>query len=231
MTTSAEALASRLALRDPDLLRAVLEASGVSWLDVDGAPELAQRLVKALWWRTHSPAGQLARPDSLEGLVDRYAAKLEVHLPAGDVWTRLQALARAVVPGENQPLRLDALDASVRERLKRPVWGRLAGATGSGGAIGAGWLARRVLAGMGGPIWALLARLPYVGPAVVAVRSGAGTVLSLSGPVGIALALWTLNSLLGPRDDRGLPLLVGAALVLRDLPATVPEGGGSAPVS
>lgn len=223
MTVSQTELRDRLSERDPDLLRAVLEASDVSWRDDDTAAELAARLVKALWWRTHSPAGQAVFPDDLDQLVARYAKRLDVVLPEGDAFARLQALSVAALPQHDAPLQLSELDPAVKRRLRRPVWGRLAGATGSGGAVGAGWLARRVLQGTIGPVWALLAKLPYVGPVVVAVRTGAGTILSLSGPIGIGLALLTLNSALGPRYDRALPLLVGAGLVLRDLPATVPE--------
>ena len=221
MTVSSIDLRARLAERDPDLLRAVLEASDVSWRDEDDTDALAGRLVSALWWRTHSPAGQAVMPDSLDDLVDRYARKLSVALPAGDAYARLQVLSGHALPSPAEPLRFDALDPGVQRKLRRPVWGRLAGASGSGGALGAGWIARKVLTGTVGPVWALLARLPYVGPAVVAVRSSAGTVLSLSGPVGIGLALLTLNSMLGARYDRGWPLLVGAGLVLRDVPATV----------
>jgi hypothetical protein len=219
MPVSSSALRTRLASRDPDLLRAVLEASDVSWRDDDDTDELARRLVSALWWRTHSPAGQALLPDTLDDLVERYGQKLGVRLPQGEVYARLQALTAQALPASDAPLEVRDLDEAVQKKLRRPVWGRLAGASGSGGAFGAGWVARKVLAGTIGPVWAVLARLPYVGPAVIAVRSSAGTVLSLSGPVGIGLALLTLNSLLGPRYDRGLPLLIGAGLVLRDLPA------------
>lgn len=221
MTVSSTELRDRLAERDPDLLLAVLEASDVSWRDDDEPADLAKRLVSALWWRTHSPAGQALMPDSLDALLDRYARKLSVTLPSGDAYARLQALTAHALPAPNEPLRLDDLEPSVQRKLQRPVWGRLAGASGSGGALGAGWLARKVLTGTVGPVWALLSRLPYVGPAVVAIRSSAGTIFTLSGPVGIGLALLTLNSLLGARYDKGLPLLIGAGLVLRDLPATV----------
>ncbi len=221
MTVPSSELQERLASRDPNLIRAVLEASDVSWRDDDDANELARRLVAALWWRTHSPAGQALLPDSLDDLVDRYGQKLGVPLPTGDAYARLQALASQALPAVHAPLALEALDEEIKQKLRRPVWGRLAGASGSGGAFGAGWVARKVLGGMVSPLWSVLARLPYVGPAVIAVRSGAGTVLSLSGPVGIGLALLTLNSLLGPRYDRGLPLLVGAGLILRDLPVPV----------
>ena len=219
MTVSQMELRARLEDRDPDLLRAVLEASDVSWREQDDAPELARRLVDALWWRTHTPAGKAIMADSLDKIVDRYGKRLELDLAAGDVWGRLQELTTATVPSSDDPLRLDSLDDETRARLKRPIWGRLASATGSGSAMGAGWLARRVLQGMAAPIWAVLAKLPYVGPAVIAVRSGAGTILAVSGPLGIGLALLTLNSALGARYDRALPLLVGAGLVLRDLPA------------
>jgi len=219
MTVSQLELRARLADRDPDMLRAVLEASDVSWSEEDDADELARRLVDALWWRTHSPAGKVVMADSLDKMVDRYGGRLELDLPAGDAWSRLQALTTATVPSGDDPLRLDSLDDDTRARLRRPIWGRLAGATGTGGVAGAGWLARRLLQGMAAPIWAVLAQLPYVGPAVIAVRASAGTILAVSGPLGVGLALLTLNSAFGPRYDRAMPLLVGAGLILRDLPA------------
>ncbi len=209
----------RLSTRDPQLLRAVLEASEVSWSETDDTERLAKRLTDALWWRSHTPAGQVLMADSLDALVDRTARQLDVSLPSGDVWARLSALTAALLPPEGQPLVLEDIDPNIRARLRRPVWGRLAGATGAGGAFGARFLAARVLQWTVGPLWMVLARLPWVGPAVVAVRTGAGTVLGVAGPIGIGLALLTLNSALGPRYDRALPLLVGAGLVLRELPA------------
>lgn len=218
MAVSSPELRARLAERDPALLRAVLEASNVSWSDADDGDALARRLVDALWWRTHSPAGQALRPDSLDQLVSLHAERLDVVLPVGDAYTRLQALTQAVLPS-GQVVDAGQVPDDVARRLRRPVWGRLAGASAAGTAFGARWLAGRVAAGMVGPIWAVLAQLPWVGPAVIAVRTGAGAVLSLSGPIGVGLALLTLNSALGPRYDKALPLLLGAGLVLRDLPA------------
>ena len=83
---TADALRDRLASRDPALLQAVLEASGVRWSPDDQGPALADRLVRALWWRTHSPLGQAVAPAALDGLLDEVGGRLQLDLGPGDAW-------------------------------------------------------------------------------------------------------------------------------------------------
>lgn len=218
----AAALRAALSERDPALLSAVLDSGDVANDGADeGAAELADKLVSALWWRTHSPAGQVVAQDSLGQLVDRVSKRLGVDAGEGDDLARLAALTDALVP-DNRPLALGELSPDTRKRLKRAAWGQVFGWGGVGGAVGSRLAAVRLLALMKGPVWDLLRFLPKVGPALVTLKGATGTVAAVSGPVGVVLALATLNHALGPRYDRALPLLVGAGLVLRNPLTVVP---------
>lgn len=213
----ATAVHAALSQRDARMLSAVLTAAEVAH---DGASEpateLADKLVRALWWRSHSPVGQLVVPDDLGAMVDRTAARLSVGLPEDeDAWARLAALTDALVPS-NQPLDLDALPEDDRKRLRRGIAGQVAGWTGVGAAAGGRWASIRLMGLLQGPLWDLLVLLPRVGPGLVKVKGAAGVVASVSGPLGVGIALATLNHALGPRHDRALPLLVGAGLVMRN---------------
>jgi hypothetical protein len=214
-----------LSERDPRLLAAVLDSSDVAHDgDSEGAPELADKLVSALWWRTHSPVGQLLAQDDLGQLVDRVAAKLGVDVGEGDDWARLAALTDAMVP-DRQPLDIDDLPDDAKDRLRRAAWGQVVGWTGVGASVASRLAATRLLGLMAGPVWNLLRWVPKLGPALVSFEGAAGVVSVASGPVGVVLALATLNHALGPRHDRALPLLVGAGLVMRNPLAVVPGGG------
>jgi len=211
--------------RDPRLLAAVLDSADVAHDgDTEGAPELADKLVSALWWRTHSPVGQLVAQDDLGQLVDRVARKLGVDVGAGDAWARLAALTDAMVP-DRQPLDIDDLPDDAKDRLRRAAWGQVVGWTGVGASLASRLAATRLLGLMAGPVWNLLRLVPKVGPALISFKGAAGVVSVASGPVGVVLALATLNHALGPRHDRALPLLVGAGLVMRNPLVVVPSGG------
>lgn len=57
--------------------------------------------------------------------------------------------------------------------------------------------------------------MPRLGPVFLGLRKGATVVARVSGPVGIALALLSLNQSFGARDDDALPLLLGVGLLVR----------------
>lgn len=215
MSVTRAELQQALSAKEAPALRAVLDAAEVRYAEVDTAERLAERLAKALWWRTHSPAGQVLLPDDLDDLVDRAARRLRLELPEGDTWERLEALTAELLP-RGRPVSLDDLDPAVRKRLARTVWLQLLGTTAAGGAVGSRFLAMRVLGWTAGPVWDLIRFLPKIGPALVGLRTGAGTVAAVSGPVGIALAVASLNSVLGPRYDEALPLLLGVGLLCRN---------------
>ncbi len=217
-----ELLQARLGERDAGLLAAVLDAADVAHDGPDeGAEALARKLVAALWWRSHSPVGQVLSPDSLGDLVGRSGKKLGIDLGAGDPWEQLAVLTDALVPS-NRPIDLDALPESSRKRLRRGAWRELLGLSGVGSALGSRWASLRLLGLMQGPLWRLLALVPRVGPTLLKVKGATGAVAALSGPFAVLVGLATLNSALGPRYDAALPLLVGAGLVLRNPLATVP---------
>ena len=133
----------------------------------------------------------------------------------GDTWLRLASLTDALVPGD-RPVSLDALDPETVRRLRRSAWGQVLGWTGVGASAASRWAAVRTLGLLQGPIFQMLRLLPTVGPVLVKAKGAAGAVAAVSGPVGIALALASLNASLGARYDRALPLLVGVGLVLRN---------------
>lgn len=238
-----EELTERLRGCDPALLLAVLEGAGVDTMRVRDAPAhaaagvAAERLVAALWWRAHSPAGQLLAAADLDELVTTAAQGAGVDLPAGDAWQRLAAVTDKLLPSD-VPLTLDGLDPDLRARLARGQWLPFLG-VGAAGTAAASHVAARLVAGLlATPLFRLLPVIPRIGPIVVALRGAAATVSMISGPLGVVLALWSLNRTLGPTWDTALPLLLGVGLVLRPSAAPVEgmvdaqeisDGAGSAP--
>ena len=208
-------LEALLADKDPELLSAVLTAADVAHDGAgEGAGKLADRLVSTLWWRSHSPARQAVAPRSLDAIVDRAGRKLGVSLGDGDVWSRLDRLTTRLLD-RAEPVRIDDLPPEVRSKLERTVWAKVLGTSAAGSAAAARVASLKLLELASGPTWRLLTMLPKLGPALIAVRGGAGTVAAASGPVGVVLALVTLNSVFGPTDDTALPLLLGVGLACR----------------
>lgn len=214
-TVSRADLEDILAAKDPEVLSAVLTAADVAHDGPEeGSAQLAGRLVGALWWRSHSPARQVVAPQSLDGLVDRAGGRLKVELGEGDVWARLDRLTTHLLD-RAEPIRVDELPPEVRKKLERTVWTKVLGTSAAGSAAAARIASMKLLQLASGPTWRLITMLPKVGPALVAVRAGAGTVAAAAGPVGVVLALVTLNSVFGPTDDTALPLLLGVGLACR----------------
>lgn len=214
------AVAARLAQAPAAELAAVLVGAGLT-PDVEGDPALlASQITRALWWRTHTPVGHLAMPSSLDRLVDRIGRKLDQDLPDGDAWRRLEALTTALVPA-GRVADLDQLDAQTRARLRKKLWPAWTGVAGGAGAAGGRLAALKLLSWTRGKWWDLVPMLPKVGPVFVVIRKGAATVARVSAPVGITLALLSLNQALGAEDDQALPLLLGVGLVVRDLPDVI----------
>lgn len=204
---------ARLARCPAEELAVVLQVAGLRAAEEEGAEVLARRLAAALWWRTHTPLGGALLPDQLDALLDRVERKLELRRGEGDAWQRLAALRRRLLP-DGRPRGLDELDPELRRRLARThrlAIGGLAAGTGAAAGRIAAW---RLLAATTGPWWDLLPLVPKLGPVFLGLRAGAGAVLRLSGPVGLALALLSLNASFGAADDEALPLLLGIGLLL-----------------
>lgn len=214
-TVSRAELREVLAAKDAQTLSAVLVAADIAHDGPEeGAERLAERLVGALWWRTHSPARNVVLPQSLDAIVDRIERKLRLDLGTGDVWARLETLTSQLLD-RAEPIGLEDLDAATRKRLRRVIFAQVFGVGAAGTAAGARFASLKLLQWASGPTWRLITMLPQVGPVLLGIRSGVGTVAAVSGPVGVVMALLTLNSVFGPTDDKALPLLLGVGLACR----------------
>ncbi len=221
MSVTRTDLTEALSGKEARLLSAVLSAADVRHDPTEDAEQLAARLTGALWWRTHTPLGQVAMPDTLDQLVDRTARRLKVALPDdADAWERLDKLTRAVLP-DDTPLKLSDLSPEMKKKLTRSIWLELTGVSAAGASLGARWGSLKFVQWAVGPVWDLLLMLPKVGPVLGGIKAGARTMAAVSGPVGVAVALLTLNSTLGARYDAALPLLLGAGLLCRGPEMTV----------
>lgn len=215
MPVAQRELESILASRDPKLLERVLDVGEVWFPDGADAPELAKRLTNALWRRTHSPLGRMIVPDALDDIVDTVSKKLKLDLGAGEVWSRLDALTDELLTTDRM-LTYDELPPKSRKKLEKALWLDLAGVGTAGSAAASRWVARGLLKWTKGPLWDLIKLIPRVGPVLGTIRGSAGTVAAVSGPLGITVALLTLNHTFGPEYDRALPLLLGIGLICRN---------------
>ena len=213
MSVAKESVREVLAGSDPTSLRAVLESAGISTKENADSDMLSEKLVRALWWRTHTPIGLFAVPDSLGKLVDRTAKRLKLPLDeALDDWDRLDSLTEQLLTRCEGADALAELDPKHVNRLKRGQWLAWTGASVAGGTAASGYLSQQLLR-VTAPYRTLLPLIPGVGPTLVAVRKGVEQVARFSTPVSITLALASANQALGPEYDRALALLLGVALV------------------
>lgn len=213
MATTRAQLEATLSVHDADALMLILMASEVEPRDARTSAELAKRLSDAIWWNYATPIGYVADRQSLEDIVQHVAERLAVHghlRPADGVFDQLQTLTRELAPAaETHGIAMSDLSEHTRQRLGsdwRSVLGFGSAATGS---FGARWTANRVLDLFKGPIGRLLPLLPVIGPWMGSIRWGASAVSTVSGPLGIALTVASLNASLGPNYRRLVPLLLG----------------------
>ena len=214
--TSQSDLAARLANCNPLILQEVLTSNGIHSPDDAPAELLANRITEAIWKHSHTPIGGWLMPSSLEDILEIYGAKLEIHFSEdADVWIKLQEL-RYTLLKDDTSVRIEDLPEDLKERLQRSVFPRLMGVGAAGGAAGARWAALQVLKWTSSKWLELIRLLPHIGPAVIAIRGVAGFLARVSGPVGIALAIWSVNDSFGPKWDTCLGLLLGTALCLAE---------------
>jgi len=219
MTTRADVRAM-LAEQDPEALRLVLHASGVSASDDGTAPALARRIADAIWWNYATPLGYLADRATFEQIVQHLAGRLGVAhrvdpaLPVAEQVRRLtEALVETLPQGGG--IGLDALREDARRRLDPALGPSLGLGTGAAGSFGARWGTGRVLALLRTPIGRLLPLLPWVGPWIAAIRTGAGAVYAVTGPLGIALTVLSVNASLGTNYRKLVPLVLGVGALTK----------------
>lgn len=213
MATSREALERTLAVHDAAALRLILEASDVSPREAESPTDLAKRIADAIWWNYSTPIGYLAERATFEDVVRHLARRLGVDDrvdPDIDVWQQVAALTRALVaelPVDG--ISIETLDESTRARLS-PSWlGAVGWGSGATGSFATRWGAGHIVALLKTPIGRLLPLIPYVGPWVGVVKAGASAVHVVSGPLGVAMMVLSVNSSLGTNYARLVPLVLG----------------------
>lgn len=213
-----EDLARALAVHEPDALRAILDAAEVSYAGHLAADGLARRIVDALWWNYHTPAGYLARPATLEDIVGYVAHRLRVELDGPtDGWTQLRQLTLALARetssrvdvGAARGVRYDDLDPALHQRLDDGWFSTAAFSTLGAGSVSAGAAGRAVLWVGRSPIGRVLPWLPRVGALWRSVHGVGRIAALLGGPLAIAAAVIALNQALGTHHRRLVPLLLG----------------------
>ncbi len=230
MTSRAE-LRATLAEKDPEALRLVLHASGVSASSPFGAfaspaspsgmasdegtaAALAERITDAIWWNYATPLGYVADRANFEQIVQHLAGRLGVadrvdpSLPVGEQVRRFTEALVDTLP-EGRGIGLDALREDARNRLDPALGPSLGLGTGAAGSFGMRWGTGRLLALLRTPIGRLLPLLPWVGPWIGAIRTGAGAVFVVSGPLGIAHTVLSVNASLGTNYRKLVPLVLG----------------------
>lgn len=216
MPTTREQVARTLAMFDPAALRLILEASEIPVKEGASAPALSVQVADAIWWNYCSPLGYMADRTSLEEIVRHLVYKLRAQKPlqrfdaSGDVWEQIRALTAALVrepPADG--ITVDALDGPTRARLSASWAEPLGWGTSASGSFGARWVSGKALTWFRGPVGRWLPLVPGIGRWASTVRNGVGAVYAVSGPLGIALTVLSLNSALSTNYRRLVPLVLG----------------------
>jgi hypothetical protein len=213
MATRREDLERSLAMQDPEALKLILDASGVSARGAEDARGLSARIVDGIWWNHSTPIGYVAERATFEDIVAHLARKLGVSDrvdPDLPVWDQVAALTGALMADlPAHGITLEDLDPATRARLG-PAWVLPLGlGSGAGASFVTRWGAGKVLDVLKSPIGRLLPLIPVVGPWVGTVTVGLSAVHLVSGPLGIALAVLSFNSALGSNYARLVPLVLG----------------------
>ena len=177
----------------------------------------ARAIAKEIWKQSSSPAQLAFTPRDFDDIVGELAKRLKIDLKKKQGWEALNTLTDTLLPADQQ-VSAESLPPELIQRLKATktpvVAGVSATSTAAATRFGANWILRTTA----GPWLKWIALLPKIGPTVIGIRSALGLTAAISGPVGIALGLWTLNKSLGPKYDKSLPLLIGVGLALRAHP-------------
>lgn len=213
MGTTRDQLQATLAVHDPEALRLILAASQVDDRNATTSADLAARIADAIWWNYSTPLGYLAERTTLEDIVRHVARRLRVSDrvdPDVPVWEQIRALTTALVATiPDDGVSVASLDDATRGRLSPSWMGALGWGGGATGSLATRWGSSKVLALLKTPIGRLLPLLPVVGPWVGAVRTGLAAVNLVTGPLGIAMTVMSLNSALGSNYRRLVPLVLG----------------------
>lgn len=213
MTTTRAQLQASLSFHDPAALQAILDAAGVRARGATTADALAERIVDAMWWCYATPLGYATDRASFDDIVRHVARKLRVddRVDAGsDAWEASHQLTHALLqrlpPGG---VRVQDLDADTQRRLGASWLPAALLGTGATGSFGARFASGKVLGWLKTPVGRILPLLPAVGPYVGGFKGVVSGVHLVSGPLGIALSVLTLNQALGANYRKLVPLVLG----------------------
>jgi len=214
MTTQAE-LCQLLSQYPTLLLSEILESNQFVVDNKSSSEELAKNIANEVWKQSHTPFGEFVLPKSLEQILQVYSSKLDIQIDKdAPIETQLEVL-RSAIMSKNPEIQFSDIPIEIKQRLEQSILPNVLGFSAAGGAAGTGWAARKFLDWTNSKWLDIIKRIPKIGPTVIVVRGIAGTVARFSGPVGIAIALWSVNQSLGPKWDRCLGLLLGIALCIR----------------
>jgi hypothetical protein len=213
MTTTRAQLQSSLSFHDPEALRAILAAAGVSEKGATTADELAKRVVDAMWWCYSTPLGYVSDQASFEDIVWHVARRLRVDdrvQAAADPFRQAEQITVALLHElPDGGVRVEDLDAETQRRLGASWLPTAAFGASAGGSFATRFASGKVLGWLKTPVGRLLPLLPAVGPYVGAFKGIASGVHLVSGPLGVALSVLTVNQALGANYRKLVPLVLG----------------------
>ncbi len=211
MTVTRESAKATLAVHDPIMLGAVLEAAGIP-ARTTARRELAHRISERLWWYHSTPLGYALDRTSLGDIVAHVAKRLQTTPgvdPHTDPWAAARSLTQQLVPSASDGVSLDDLDPVARQRTRGTWLPTAAWGGGATSALGGRVVSGAILKALASPIGRLLPLLPPIAPYVRTIRRGSQVVFSVSGPAGVLLTLATINQAFGRNDEKVVPLVLG----------------------
>ena len=213
MTTKAECI-QLLTNCDFTILKEVLHTNNIKTRDTKTKQECITSLIDAIWSHSHTPIGGFVAPMSLEEIIQIYAKKLDTPIDSKiDIQEQLRTL-RSKVMANCDNIDISDIPPEVLDRLQRSVIPSVVGVSAAGGAATTRWAAYKILAWTASKWLNIIKLIPQIGPAIITIRTTAGVLARVSGPVGIALAIWSINNHLGPKWDQCLGMLVGLSFCL-----------------
>ncbi|MAA78958.1 MAG: hypothetical protein CL916_06830 [Deltaproteobacteria bacterium] len=198
----------------PSIIKEVLHTNNVQTNEHSSREECIEALVHGIWNHSHTPIGGLVAPKSLEDIIQIYAQKIDIPIDSKTSVQSQLGVLRSKVMANCNTIEISDIPPEVLDRLQRSVIPSVVGAGAAGGAATTRWAAYKILAWTASKWLNIIKLIPQIGPALITIRSTAGVLARISGPVGVALAIWSINNHLGPKWDKCLGLLIGLAFCL-----------------
>ena len=179
--------------------------------------EIIDVIVSAIWSSSHTPVGQFVSPHCLSDIIEQLSQKLSISLSNQKGLEQndldiLDEFTTKLLPTQKE-ISIDELPKDIRRQLKTSLTQTFLGLGTTSTSLMSRLLGKKVLDILALPLLQWLRLIPKVGPILISIRGAANVVVGLSGPLGIAATLWTVNSMLGPKWDRCIILLLGIGLL------------------